>query len=230
MIIEPPVESTETYLASPPVTSLDELTEERLRSIRLPAGYLAIRRGIELFLVILSLPITLPICLLIALAIRLDSSGPVFYWQKRPGKGGRIFKMVKFRSMRYSRRGVARLTEEADQRVTRLGRFLRLYHLDELPQLLNVLRGEMSLVGPRPEPTFMSEVFERNIPFYEYRRLVPPGMTGWSQINQGYTHDIDSTRIKLHYDLYYIENLSPRLDFLIACKTVPAVLTRYGAR
>jgi lipopolysaccharide/colanic/teichoic acid biosynthesis glycosyltransferase len=204
--------------------------EKKLQSMALPTGYLLARRIIELTLVIASLPLVLPICLAIAAVVRLDSPGPILFWQDRPGKEGRLFRMVKFRSMRVSSGGAARLTAERDERVTRFGRFIRLSHLDELPQLWNVLRGEMSLIGPRPEPASFSEIFEKNIPLYHYRRVIAPGITGWSQVHQGYTADIETTRIKLEYDLYYIMHISPWIDMKIVMKTVYAMLTGHNAR
>jgi len=204
--------------------------EKKLQSIALPTGYLFARRVIELVLVIATLPLVVPLCLIIALAVRLDSPGPVLFWQERPGQDGKIFRMVKFRSMRVSNGAATRLTAERDERVTRLGRFIRLSHLDEVPQLWNVLRGEMSLIGPRPEPASFSEIFEKNIPLYHYRRVIPPGITGWSQVHQGYTADIETTRIKLEYDLYYIMHISPWLDLKIVLKTAYAMLTGHNAR
>ncbi|MDB5032917.1 MAG: glycosyl transferase [Chlorobi bacterium] len=207
-----------------------ERAEQQLLSIELPLGYLFVRRMIELVVVIATLPVTAPLCLLIALIVRIDSPGPVLFWQQRPGRNGELFWMVKFRSMKVSPYEIRQLTAERDHRVTRFGKFIRLSHLDELPQLWNVMRGEMSLIGPRPEPAIFSEVFEENIPLYQYRRVIAPGITGWSQVNQGYTADIESTRLKLEYDLYYILNLSPWLDLQIFFKTIYSMVTGQNAR
>lgn len=215
---------------SPPAAiSYVQFTEDRLRRAVLPARYLRRRRIAEVTAVILSSPVTIPLILLIALAVRLDSPGPVFFLQERVGYRGRRFMMVKLRSMRAGGSG-SFLTGLHDQRITRLGRFLRQYHLDELPQLWNVLKGEMSLIGPRPEAAMLAESFEQNIPLYPYRRIVPCGMTGWGQVNMGYAADIESTRLKLCYDLDYVTNISLRLDLKILYQTLFTVLTRYGSR
>lgn len=217
-----------TLLPKPHVAM--RFSEEQLICVTLPERYLLARRFFELFLILGMLPVILPFTMLIALAIRIDSPGPIFFMQKRVGHGGRRFVMVKFRSMRAGAQRGSPLTQERDRRITRLGRFLRAYHLDELPQLWNVLKGDMSLIGPRPEVAVLAETFERRIPLYRYRRLVPSGMTGWAQVNQGYAADIESTRLRLGYDLHYVTNLSPGLDLRILCRTLYTVLTRYGSR
>lgn len=206
-----------------------QFTEEQLRQATPPWRYLRLRKIIENIAIIALAPLWGPLVLLIAAAVRLDSPGPVFFRQERVGYLGRRFMMVKFRSMRSERPG-SFLTGVRDHRVTRLGRFLREYHLDELPQLWNVLRGDMSLVGPRPEVAMLAETFEQHIPLYDYRRIVPCGMTGWAQVNLGYAADIESTRVRLSYDLYYVTYLSPWLDLKILYQTIFTVLTRYGAR
>jgi exopolysaccharide biosynthesis polyprenyl glycosylphosphotransferase len=166
----------------------------------------------------------------IALAIKLDSPGPVVYRQTRVGLGGGIFHVYKFRSMisEAEADGVARWAALDDQRVTRVGRFLRRTRLDELPQILNILRGEMHLIGPRPErPEFM-DVLQQQIPFYRARLAVKPGLTGWAQVKFGYGNSIEDTLIKLQYDLYYIRHRSLFLDLLILLKTVGVVLIFRG--
>lgn len=204
--------------------------ERRLETIDLPARYLAVRRAFEIGLIVASLPIVIPVSLITALCIVIDSPGPAIYWQYRPGKDGRMFRMLKFRSMRVSRSVEMRLTGKDDDRITRFGRFIRMHRIDELPQLWNVIRGEMSLIGPRPEPAALSELFERNIPLYRYRRMIRPGITGWAQVKHGYAADIDATRIKLEDDLYYILNLSFDLDLAIVVRTIRAIARGYGAR
>jgi len=162
----------------------------------------------------------------ISLATILESGFPVLFTQERLGRGGQPYKMVKFRTMDRDaeRDGEARLAEENDQRVTRVGWFLRRTHLDELPQFINVLRGEMSLVGPRAERPQLVEHFQKQIPFYRARLLVKPGITGWAQINYGYAGNVSETAVKLEYDLYYIEHRNLLMDTSIILRTVGTVL------
>lgn len=162
----------------------------------------------------------------ISLAIILESGFPVFFTQERLGRGGQSYKMVKFRTMERDaeRDGEARMAEEKDQRVTKVGWFLRKTHLDELPQFFNVLRGEMSLVGPRAERPQLVAHFQKEIPFYRARLLVKPGITGWAQINYGYAGTVHETAIKLEYDLYYIEHRNLFMDISIILRTMSTVL------
>jgi len=162
----------------------------------------------------------------ISLAILLESGFPIFFSQERLGRGGQPFKIFKFRTMERDaeRDGFARMAEENDQRVTKVGRFLRKTHLDELPQFINVLRGEMSMVGPRAERPEMVVNFQKEIPFYRARLLVKPGITGWAQINYGYAGTVKETAIKLEYDLYYIEHRSLLMDISIILRTIGTVL------
>jgi lipopolysaccharide/colanic/teichoic acid biosynthesis glycosyltransferase len=192
--------------------------------------YLRLRRLGELALVVATLPVTVPIAAVVALAITLDSPGPIFYRQLRPGRKGIVFSMIKFRSMSVAHSGGAALTAPGDPRITRVGRFIRRTRLDELPQLWNVIRGEMSLIGPRPEPLVLSETFERHLPGYHRRRVIPPGLTGWAQVEQGYVDGIDELGVKLALDMHYIGNISPRFDALILLKTIRTMITGAGAR
>ncbi len=203
-----------------------------LEHLLLPERYLRLRRLLELLAIVISIPITLVLCSAIALAIRIDSRGRILYHQVRVGKNGRRFVMHKFRSMVSSAIDEVELpmTTEYDARLTRTGRFLRLYRLDELPQLWNVLRGDMSLIGPRPELPHNSALYDVRIPNYRHRRSLSPGITGWAQVHLGHTIGPDETRQKLDYDLYYITNVSPSVDLLVLLKTIPAVLLRRGAR
>jgi exopolysaccharide biosynthesis polyprenyl glycosylphosphotransferase len=196
-----------------------------------PPLYLAAKRLADVVLVVSSLPITLPLIGLIALLIRLDSAGPAFFWQERVGRAGKTFCMVKFRSM-YIDHGqdVPRFAVLEDHRTTRVGRWLRRFRLDELPQILNVLRGEMSLIGPRPEQVPFAQLFTREIPLYACRHLVTPGISGWAQVNHGYASGHEETRTKLAYDLYYVKHCSFWLDALIALRTLRTVITGHGAR
>ena len=167
---------------------------------------------------------------LIAAAIRAESRGPVFYGQTRMGQGGRLFTLWKFRTMvpEAEADGRPRWADAKDDRVTRVGRWLRRYRLDEAPQFWNVLRGELSLVGPRPErPEFVAEL-EKEIPFYRVRHLVKPGLTGWAQVNYGYSATVAAAAVKLQWDLYYIKHRSPWLDIVILLQTVGVVLSGRG--
>ena len=173
------------------------------------------------------LVMTLPLWPVIALAIKLNSRGPVFYTQTRVGKGGTVFALSKFRSMieRAEENG-ALWAEEDDARITAVGRVLRRLHVDELPQLLHVLRGEMSLVGPRPErPEFVREL-KREIPHYSLRHLVKPGLTGWAQVHYPYASSLEASREKQEYDLYYVSRMSLTMDLLILWKTAKKVFKK----
>jgi len=174
--------------------------------------------------------LVLGICFLIispfvALAIKIDSKGPVLYSQKRVGKNGKIFTLYKFRSMKKeAEKGEARWAKEDDPRITRVGKFLRKTLLDELPQFINILKGEMSFVGPRPERPEFVEHLEKEISLYPLRHLLRPGMTGWAQINYHYGNSIEDAKKKLQYELYYFKNRSLFLDFKIILKTIDLAL------
>ncbi|MEZ5935864.1 MAG: TIGR03013 family PEP-CTERM/XrtA system glycosyltransferase, partial [Alphaproteobacteria bacterium] len=173
-----------------------------------------------------------PVMALTALAVRRDSPGPALFAQTRVGLGGKPFTMYKFRSMRQDAEGdgKARWAQQNDDRITRLGRFLRKTRLDELPQLYNVLRGDMSLVGPRPERPEFVEGLAAEIPFYEERHSVRPGLTGWAQTSYAYASTIEETRTKLEYDLYYVKNYSFLLDLFVLIQTFRVALRGDGAR
>jgi sugar transferase (PEP-CTERM system associated) len=173
----------------------------------------------------------LPLIILAAIAIRVESAGPVIYRQVRVGRGGRDFTVLKFRSMRIDAEGdgVARWATASDPRVTRVGKWIRKLRIDELPQLINVLRGEMSLVGPRPErPTFVNQL-KQQIPFYDVRHSVKPGLTGWAQVRYSYGASVEDAKTKLQFDLYYVKNHSLFLDVLVLFETVRVILFREGA-
>ncbi|WKZ34835.1 MAG: sugar transferase [Anaerolineales bacterium] len=166
----------------------------------------------------------------VSLAIMLESGFPIFYSQRRLGRGGRLFRIYKFRSMRQDAEadGEARFAEQNDPRVTRVGNFLRRTRLDEMPQFISVLTGEMSLVGPRAERPSLVAEFQKQIPFYRARLLVKPGLTGWAQINYGYVANVKETSVKLEYDLYYIKHRTLTMDFNIILRTIGTVLRRTG--
>jgi len=190
-----------------------------------------VKRSFDVVVSAIMLVLAIPLMFLTALAIRLESVGPVIYRQERVGLGGRRFMCLKFRSMRADaeRDGIARWAERGDPRVTGVGRFIRKVRIDELPQLINVLRGEMSFVGPRPErPSFVRELKE-SIPFYDVRHCVKPGVTGWAQVRYSYGASVEDARKKLQFDLYYVKNHSLFLDLLILVETVRVVLFREGA-
>lgn len=190
-----------------------------------------IKRGMDVTLVILSLPVTIPLMLLTSLAIWVESPGPVLFTQDRIGKDGRSFRMIKFRSMSLdAEKNGARFAGEKDPRVTRVGKFIRKFRIDELPQFWNVIRGDMSLIGPRPEQVHFVQRFNEEIPHYACRHAVCPGITGWAQVRAGYAADTKETRHKLSYDLYYVKHRSFVLDVLIVCLTVKTMLTGFGAR
>ncbi|WP_144300182.1 exopolysaccharide biosynthesis polyprenyl glycosylphosphotransferase [Elioraea rosea] len=192
----------------------------------------ALRRGIDIAGSLALLLLTLPLLLLTALAIRLDSPGPVFYRQERVGKGGRVFTLYKFRSMCRDAEaaGQPRWAGPRDGRVTRVGRLIRLTRIDEIPQAINVLCGHMSLVGPRPERPAFVEQLSRAIPHYDDRAVVRPGITGWAQVNYPYGASVEDARMKLAYDLYYVKHRSLFLDLLILVATVRVVLFQEGSR
>jgi sugar transferase (PEP-CTERM system associated) len=190
------------------------------------------KRCFDLLFASLLLLAAAPVMLATALAIRLQGPGPVIYRQQRVGLGGRLFTCRKFRSMRIDAEadGVARWAVHNDDRVTPVGAFLRRTRIDELPQLLSVLCGDMSLVGPRPErPSFVAEL-RQSIPFYDIRHSVKPGVTGWAQVRYGYCATLDDARRKHQFDLYYVKNHSLLLDLLVLVETVSVVLLREGAQ
>jgi lipopolysaccharide/colanic/teichoic acid biosynthesis glycosyltransferase len=172
-----------------------------------------------------------PLMALTAIAIKLDSRGPVLYTQERVGKGNRIFRIIKFRSMRTDAEvNGAVWAGEGDNRVTRVGRIIRKLRIDELPQFVNVLRGEMTFIGPRPERPIFVDMLEREIKYYKQRHLVKPGLTGWAQVRYRYGASVDDAREKFQYDLYYIKNQSPLLDAIILFETIRICLFGRGAR
>src|SRR5262245_1373144 len=188
------------------------------------------KRLFDVMFSVLLFAVSLPFLPLIALAIKLDSKGPVFFAQTRSGLLGKPFRAVKFRTMSVEaeRDGVARWAQKNDPRVTRVGWFLRKSRIDEIPQIWNVLRGEMSIIGPRPErPEFIVQL-ERHIPFYNERHLVKPGLTGWAQIKFHYGASVSDSFRKLQYDFFYVKNRSLVLDLAILLKTVNIVLTAKG--
>jgi exopolysaccharide biosynthesis polyprenyl glycosylphosphotransferase len=191
-----------------------------------------VKRVFDVLVSFAILTVTLPVLLLAILAILIESGSPVFYRQERVGQGGRSFFIHKLRSMRTDaeRDGKPRWAGANDDRVTRVGRILRKTRIDELPQLWNVLRGDMSFVGPRPERPFFVEQLIEDIPYYDVRHSLKPGITGWSQVRYPYGASVEDALAKLQYDLYYVKNHSLFLDLLILVETVQVVLLGKGAR
>lgn len=210
-------------------TPLGGLTPNEFGALLPSRQYLVIRRGIELFGTLLLLPVFLPILALVALLVRLDSPGPILFTQTRVGRRGREFLMYKFRTMHHGAEGPS-FTAASDPRVTRIGSILRRPRLDELPQIFNILRGDMSWVGPRPEALKLDQQYVRDIPHFALRGIVRPGVTGWAQVNQGYVHGADEMRSKLEYDLFYLKHCSLWLDLVIVLRTFAVVVGGTGAR
>jgi sugar transferase (PEP-CTERM system associated) len=190
------------------------------------------KRGLDLAVSISVLLAVLPLTLVVALLIKLDSKGPIFYRQERVGLDGRIFRVWKFRSMRTDAEadGVARWANSADDRTTRIGRVIRKVRIDEIPQIINVLAGDMSFIGPRPERPFFVEQLRQQIPYYDLRHRVRPGITGWAQVNYPYGASVEDAKRKLAYDLYYLKKNDLLLDLAILVQTVRVVLFAQGAR
>lgn len=190
---------------------------------------LRLQRVVDVILSLAGIILLSPLLLLLVLLVPVESKGKAIYKQKRVGLNGRVFTLYKFRSMvENAEQNGPVWAQENDPRVTRFGRFLRTSRLDELPQLLNILKGEMSMIGPRPErPEFVAELRER-IPHYDFRHMLTPGLTGWAQVMYSYTNSVDEAARKLEYDLYYIKNHSIQLDFAILIKTVISVFRRMG--
>ena len=210
--------------------SITHLSENIFGVLQPSPFYSFIKRFTDICASIILLPLILPILLLVAILIKLESKGSVFYIQERMGYKNKIFKMYKLRSMYIDIEGKDYTDTGRDPRITRVGWVIRKYRIDELPQFLNVLKGEMSLIGPRPESLNLSEWYEKEVPFFKYRHIVRPGISGWAQVTQGYAAEIEGMTEKLQYDFYYIKNFSFWLDILIVLKTIKTMLTGFGAR
>ena len=189
-----------------------------------------IKRLMDIVISFLILTLTLPVTLLVAIAIKFDSKGPVFFLQERMGQNGKIFKVIKFRSMIDNAEAYTgpMWSTKDDPRITRVGKFIRKTRIDEIPQMINVLKGEMSLVGPRPERPYFVEKLSKEIPLYKRRLKVRPGVTGWAQVKHKYDETIEDVKTKLRYDLFYIENMSLRMDLKILFRTIFVVITGRG--
>jgi lipopolysaccharide/colanic/teichoic acid biosynthesis glycosyltransferase len=214
--------------------AIEHLAENTLGSLMPGIIYGKMKRIAELLLSIVAIPLFLPLMMIVAVLIKLDSKGPVLFTQERMGYRGRPFRIYKFRSMSNARPAseghAAAITEAGDRRITRVGKHIRRFRIDELPQVFNVLKGDMSWIGPRPEAELLSVWYEVELPFYRYRHIVRPGITGWAQVNQGHVAELADVHWKLQYDFFYIKNFSFWLDVLILARTVRIILGGFGAR
>lgn len=216
---------------------LEYLSENNFGALGPQSSLLFAKHLVDRLIAVPALILLSPVMLVAALAIRLDTGGPILFRQRRTGYRDRPFIVLKFRTMHRCEPcpGVNGpdtierfVTRRNDPRITRVGAFLRRSRLDELPQIINILRGEMSWIGPRPEAAALSRWYQQAVPFYRYRYVVRPGITGWAQVNQGHVTAIDDVRTKLQFDFYYIRNFSVWLDLLIVAKTVKTMLTGFG--
>lgn len=218
---------------------IDHLAENNLGSLNPHDFQIKLKAVIDGFCALCALVVLSPAIIVLGILIRLDSPGPALFSQKRIGFRARPFTVYKFRTMRVAmpstdlcnvKARANAMTQPNDPRITRIGRFLRKTRLDEIPQLINIVRGEMSLIGPRPEAVALSDWYADEIPFYHYRHIIKPGVTGWAQVNQGHVTDVTDVRQKLHLDFYYVKNFSFWLDMLILFKTARTIVTGHGAR
>ena len=211
-------------------TNVEHLVENEFGSLAPSAVLPIVKRVFDTAVILLIAPLLGPIMAAIAVWIRYDSRGGALFIQDRVGMGGQTFRMVKFRSMIIEHNGHHFTQENDGDRITRVGRIIRKYRLDELPQFWNVLIGEMSLIGPRPESLALAQWYEKEVPFFEYRHVVRPGISGWAQVKQGYAAEVEGMKEKLAYDFYYIKHFSFWLDLLIWYKTIRTVCSGFGAR
>jgi lipopolysaccharide/colanic/teichoic acid biosynthesis glycosyltransferase len=212
---------------------LEQLSENSFGSLLPARGYFYLKGLADFLFAVLLLPLALPLMGAIAIAVRLESKGPALFRQTRVGHAGRPITIYKFRTMRPSdeedERSAA-ITKDGDGRITKVGKWLRTLRIDELPQIFNILKWQMSWIGPRPEAEVLSVWYTSEIPFYRYRHVVKPGISGWAQVNQGHVAAVDEVHRKLQYDFYYIKYFSPWLDVLILFRTIKTMLTGFGSR
>ena len=213
---------------------IEYLSENTFGHLAPDSIYAPAKRYVDIFSALCVIAVFWPVMLITALAIRLESKGPSVFKQERMGFRGKIFTVYKFRSMRVQDESERSLQSDKtlsdDDRITRIGAFIRKTRIDELPQVFNILKGDMSWIGPRPETLRLSKWYEEEIPFYRYRHIVRPGISGWAQVKQGHVTEVDDIRLKLEYDMYYVKHFSLWLDLLIAVKTVSVVFTGNGAK
>jgi len=210
---------------------METISLNEFGDITVPKFYIGLKRVIDISITLLLLPLILVASAFVALAIKIDSPGPILFSQNRIGYKNKLFLMFKFRSMRSApNEDDPEFAPQADKRITRIGRILRRNRLDEVPQFWNVLKGEMSIVGPRPEQSQFVDRFSKTIPFYELRHTVRPGITGWAQVMTGYASNEDQTRTKLEYDFFYIKHLNIWVDMLVLIRTFKTVLLGRGSQ
>ena len=218
---------------------IEHLSENTLGSLNPNDVYLQFKGIVDVLIAVIALVVLAPMMLIVAIFVWLDSPGPALYRQQRTGFRAQPFIAYKFRTMRVAppqselteiqmRRNA--MTTDKDTRITRVGTILRRTRIDELPQLFNMLKGEMSMIGPRPEAVVLTSWYEKEIPFYHYRHIIKPGLTGWAQVNQGHVTDVGDIREKLNLDFYYVKNFSLWLDILIVIKTIQTIISGSGAR
>lgn len=213
---------------------IEHLSENPIGTLTPNSIYASGKRYLDFLTALVALTLTWPLLLMCMAVIRLESRGPAIFTQQRMGFRGHPFTIYKLRTMRQAAETgeslEGQMTKTDDDRITRFGRFLRKTRLDELPQIINILRGEMSWIGPRPEALKLSAWYESIIPFYRYRHIVRPGLTGWAQVNQGHVTSLDDADLKLQYDFFYVKNFSLWLDILVLLRTIRVVLSGHGAR
>jgi lipopolysaccharide/colanic/teichoic acid biosynthesis glycosyltransferase len=219
---------------------LTHLSENSFGSLLPARGWFHLKAVADFLFALLLLPIALPVMAIAAAAIRFESSGPILFRQKRVGHAGRPIIVYKFRTMHdvtpdeddadYLARRKRAMTSDNDGRITGVGRILRQTRIDELPQIFNILRWQMSWIGPRPEAEILASWYTAELPYYRYRHVVKPGISGWAQVNQGHVAEVEEVHRKLHYDFYYIKYFSPWLDLLILFRTIKTMLSGFGAR
>lgn len=216
------------------MVQLEHLSENSFGTLSPVSAFMTVKHIGDWIMAAIAAIILAPLLIVLAIAIRLDSPGSPIFRQVRIGYRGVPFTVYKFRTMVSDKPAVGALdaakTKSADARITRIGHFLRKSRIDELPQILNILKGEMSWIGPRPEARVLSEWYEAEIPFYRYRHIVRPGLTGWAQVNQGHVAEVSDVKDKLYYDFYYIRQFSPWIDILIVGRTISTMLTGFGAK
>ena len=215
---------------------LEHISENSFGSLVPARGYFHLKELMDVLFALAVLPFYLVVTLFVAVAIRIEGPGGVFFRQQRIGHAGKPIEVIKFRTMKplpvheVDTERHSAITAVDDDRITRVGRWLRRTRIDELPQIWNVLKGEMSWIGPRPEAEILSVWYTGEIPFYRYRHVVKPGISGWAQVNQGHVAAVDDVHRKLQYDFYYIKYFSPWLDVLIVFRTIKTMFTGFGSR
>ncbi|MCK5320455.1 sugar transferase [Candidatus Parcubacteria bacterium] len=217
----------ETITGKIPIEAINQMWFLENLSIGRKKWFNILKRFYDIILALILLIISLPFWIIVALIIKIENKGNVFFLSERLGRNNKTFNLIKFRSMREENND-GRITEKNDPRVTKFGKFTRRTRIDELPQLINILKGEMSFIGPRPERPELIQGLKEKIPFYQERLLVKPGLSGWAQVNEYHSPTLEDTLKKIQYDLYYIKNRSLYLDFAIFLKTIATVFRQMG--